>query len=92
MIVAAYENSQDHQAMYAFYDTKSKSYDTPFFCKNDLFAKRHYKMITEKEGTLINNFIEDFELHRIGYFDIKDGTTVDVTSTIVKYNKKENNK
>ena len=55
--------------MYAYYDKKNKSYDTPFFTFNDLFAQRKYQMDTKQEGSILKEFKEDFELYRLGFFD-----------------------
>lgn len=78
-----YENDSETIGMYAFYDLKSKRYDTPFFAQSDLFAGRHYKMVVEKPGTMINQFRDDFDLHRIGFYDLEDGTIVEFRECII---------
>ena len=81
------QNDSDSIGMYSFYDTKSDRYDTPFFCQNDLFAGRHYKMIVDKEGTMINKFKRDFDVHRIGFFHINTGT-IDMHTDVIIEGKK----
>jgi hypothetical protein len=64
------ENDSLLIGMYAFYDTKAKKYDTPFFCQSDLFAKRHYTLVLDR-SEMIKEFQDDFEVHRIGFFDLE---------------------
>lgn len=71
--IAALENDSDVIGIYSFYDLKAKRFDTPFFSQNNMFAMRHYKMTTEKEGTMLNRFKREFELHRIGYYHMDSG-------------------
>lgn len=78
-----YENASEMIGMYAFYDTKSNRYDTPFFCQNDLFAGRHYKMVVDRHDTMINTFKRDFEVHRLGFFDVFMGNFVDFHEIII---------
>lgn len=68
-----YENAPMMLGMYTIFDKKSSQYDTPFFCQKDLFAKRHFEMLICKDGTMLNNFKDDFELHLIGYMDTQMG-------------------
>lgn len=58
---------------YAFYDTKSNKYDTPFFCQSDTFARRHYAMVVKDTKNIISNFQEDFDLVRLGSFNLGSG-------------------
>lgn len=78
-----YQNNPEFTTMYSFYDTKASSYGTPFFCHSDLFAGRHYKMVSEQEG-LIKSFKKDFEVHRLGYFNIKNATFVEDLEVIIE--------
>jgi hypothetical protein len=71
--VELFENDSNCVGMYSFYDKKSKRYDTPFFCQSDMFAGRHYKMITGKEGTMLNTFKKDFNVVRLGFYNMKTG-------------------
>lgn len=66
-------NNPHEIKMYSFYDKKSKKFDTPFFCQSDLFAGRHYKMVTEKQGSLMATFQEDFDVYRLGLIDLETG-------------------
>jgi len=63
--------------MYAFYDKKSDLYDTPFFAQDDLHAERHFQIVTQKQGTMLNTFITDFEVYLIGTFN---KTTATITT------------
>jgi hypothetical protein len=58
---------------YVFYDKQSKVYDTPFFCFDDVAAKRHFIMQVRKKDGLISQFKEKFELYRIGKFSRTSG-------------------
>lgn len=55
--------------MYAFFDKESEMYDTPFFTLDELNAKRHFQLVTQKPGTMLNTFITSFELYYLGEFD-----------------------
>lgn len=57
----------------AFYDKKSKRYDTPFFTQDEIATKRHFIMAIRSEGTLLNQFKDDFEVHYLGLFDVDKG-------------------
>ena len=76
-------NNSNTVGMYAFFDTKGNRYDTPFFCQNDLFASRHYKMVSEKEGTMMHTFKNEFNLERLGWFDLQTGGFEDDVETII---------
>lgn len=58
----------------AIYDDKGKKFDTPFWCNNELFAKRHFYLVSAKTGTMINTFLEDFSVFKIGIFNTDDGS------------------
>lgn len=66
------DNDSFKTPMYAFYDNEAQLFDTPFFCQSDMFAGRHYKMATQKEG-MLKQFREKFDVYRLGYFDTKTG-------------------
>lgn len=66
---------------YSFYDVKNEMYDTPFFANNDLFAKRHYYLVSAKIGSMMNTFCEDFKLVRIGKFIPKEGKLIETPAT-----------
>ena len=76
-------NKSEIVGMYAFYDTKSERYDTPFFCQNDLFAQRHYKMVTDRSETMLNTFQGDFDLNRLGFVNVLDGSYTEAFGAVV---------
>ena len=76
-------NKSEIVGMYAFYDTKSERYDTPFFCQNDLFAQRHYKMVTDRTDTMLNTFQTDFDLVRLGFVNVLDGSYTEAFGYVV---------
>lgn len=59
--------------LYAVYDKVGELYDTPFFARDDVFAKRRFIMMNDDEGTMLGDFGEDFELHRVGSFETYSG-------------------
>ena len=59
--------------VYAFYDKKTKQFDTPVFCRSDMFAGRHYQMVVEREGTIPCKFKKDFDMYKLGTFDLFTG-------------------
>lgn len=76
---------------FAFYDSKSGRYDTPFYCQSDIFAKRHYKMVANDPKSIVHNFQEDFNLVRLGYFNINTGEFTSNHETVVNGEKEKNN-
>lgn len=68
-------NKSTFLGIYSFWDNEAKRFDTPFFCQNDLFAKRHYTMVTSKDGTMIHTFQKSFDVYRLGWFDLLTGET-----------------
>ena len=85
------ENNSNTIGMYSFYDKKAKRFDTPFYCAYDLFAGRHYKMLTYKEDTMLNTFKFDYDVHRLGFFDLESGTFLEKHEVIIqgKFQKEE---
>jgi hypothetical protein len=81
--IELFENDSHTVAMYSFFDQKSSTYDTPFFCQNDMFAGRHYVMATDKKGTMLNTFKKDFDLIRLGFFNHKTGEFTEYYEVIV---------
>jgi hypothetical protein len=82
------QNGSEYLVLYSFYDKKSETFDTPFCCQTDLFAQRHYHMVTTKPGSLLCDFKEDFDLYRIGYFNTNDSSLIE-HSTLLITGKKE---
>lgn len=62
--------------IYAVYDKISKIYDTPFFARDDVFARRRFIMWTQEEHSMLHDFKPDFELHRLGSFNPQDGSLI----------------
>lgn len=84
-------DNEDHNyqlACYAFYDNKSNQYDTPFYCKMDLHARRHYQMVANDQKSIIHSFPEDFDLVRLGYFNSNTGKFKPVFDPIIIGKKK----
>lgn len=61
--------------IYSVYDEKADRWDTPFHSLNDIFAERHFIMLTQKKGSMLNTFKSDFILYRLGTFDLSTGQT-----------------
>ena len=59
--------------VYAFYDLETKIYDTPFFAKNEINAKRHFYISAKVKDSVLNTFPEKFELWMIGMFNTESG-------------------
>lgn len=64
--------------MYSVYDVKGLRYDTPFFANDDLYAKRHFTMMIQKIDTMVGMFKDDFELVKLGSFDVETGKAVNI--------------
>lgn len=73
--------------IYSIYDIENISYDTPFFCVNDLQAKRHYIKISKDESLTLFHFPNSFELRRLGTFETNDGTIINEIETILDFRK-----
>ena len=83
-MISDLENNSDILGMYSFYDTKADRYDTPFFCQNDMFANRHYRMISDKKETMINKFKREFNLVRLGYYHMEAGEFIEFPETLIE--------
>ncbi len=77
-------NNSNNIGIYAFHDIKAKRFDTPFYCQNDMFAGRHYKMLIDKEGTMLNKFKTEFNVYRLGWFDSISGEFTDNRELIIE--------
>lgn len=67
------ENRFEQVGLYSVHDLKGKKYDVPFFAHDDLFAKRKFTLIIKEENTIVNEFKNDFNLVRLGSFNIVTG-------------------
>lgn len=54
--------------IFAVYDKKAESYNTPFFCANDELAKRSFVDLCRDPRTVVARNPEDFDLWFIGTF------------------------
>jgi hypothetical protein len=81
--VQDHENNSDNIGMYSFYDTESETHDTPFFCQNDMMAKRHHKLVVTAPGTMMESFRKSFNLVRIGWFNTQTGAVYNQHQTLV---------
>lgn len=77
------ENDSSKIGMYAFYDLKAKRFDTPFFCQNDMFAGRHYRMVVDSKDTMLNKFSDDFDVYRLGFIDYNTGLYIQKQELII---------
>lgn len=68
---------------YAFFDKKGKTFDTPFFCRDNNFAKRHYEIVC-KDNPMLKNFREDYDLYLIGSYNLITGDFVNQKTLILK--------
>lgn len=69
--------------IFAIFDLKSKRYDTPFFGVSDLMAKRRYMIIMQDDKSPLRAFKEDFELHRVGIFDVTNGEVSETGESLI---------
>lgn len=72
----AVEKIKQYLYAYTVKDNKSQRYDVPFWCLNEINAKRKFHMDIAKEGTVLNSFPNDFSLHKIATFEIISGHIV----------------
>lgn len=59
--------------VYSFFDKEAGVWNTPFFAKDDLFARRHWLIQLDDEKSMLRKFIDQYELIRIGTFDTENG-------------------
>lgn len=59
--------------MFAIYDLKADSYQTPFFAVNSPVAERMFSAMKSDSTTMVYRFPEDFRLFRVGEFDMVTG-------------------
>lgn len=66
--------------MYSIYDRKLRSYGGILLSPNQQSVTRDVQVGVADSGSLMEKFPEDFELHRVGYFDRDLGTITPVDS------------
>lgn len=58
----------------AFYDKKSKSWSDVVTCPNLVTAGRMAEQLTKREGTIQNQYPEDFDMYQVGeYIEDNEG-------------------
>lgn len=69
--------------VYCYKDLSSTGYDVPFFCKDDVNAKRKFIIDSNNEGTVIANFVKEFDLIFLGEWDQHSGELIIKEPTVV---------
>jgi len=77
------KNDFENVKIFALYDKKGEKFDIPFFAHNELFAKRKFIMMA-KEESILKEFLDDFELAKIGSFNIITGFIKEEYETILE--------
>lgn len=70
-------------SLYSMYDKKSERFDTPFFSIDDVNAKRKFVMAIHDNKTLISQFKNDFQLHKLGTFNVLTGKLNDLQDEVI---------
>jgi len=65
----------DRVGVYAYWDHKSKTYDIPFFAKNDYMAARRFIMDVKRHDghNVLREFRDDVEVWLLGYWSQTTG-------------------
>lgn len=61
--------------LYAIYDKKACSYNTPFYCKTNGIAVRIFADLVSDTSSVVSRHPEDFELYCLGEFNEDTGET-----------------
>jgi hypothetical protein len=68
------EKQQNREiSIYTYLDREAHAYDIPFHTFSDLNAVRKFKIDADKEGSIINKFTQEFDLYKLGTFDMHTG-------------------
>lgn len=59
--------------MFAYFDNQSELFDTPFFAINKIMAERQFRMVLQKEDSMICQFKDNFDLYCLGTFEKETG-------------------
>lgn len=59
---------------YAILDREAEVFDNPWVAFNELFAKRQFAIMADKEGTALNKWLDKFDLYRVAEFETSTGT------------------
>lgn len=62
-------------SMYSVYDKRSKVYNPPQSFSNEGVALRDYQTQFRKEGTMVNQYPEDYTICEVGVWDDQTGVT-----------------
>lgn len=68
------KNDPNIVGVFAFYDIKAKLYDLPFYAQSELFAVRRYKILAKDSGTMLCEFMEDYDLYQVATYNKEFGT------------------
>lgn len=60
--------------VFSIYDIKTMIYHQPMFAINEHHAIRVIKLEFNKQGSMLNEYPEDFDIYLIGEFDDRKGT------------------
>lgn len=63
---------------YSIRDNKAAFFSDCFFCNHDEEAKRQMIQLAGNEKSAVNKFPGDFDLYRVGTFDVPTGRLVSV--------------
>lgn len=58
---------------YAVFDSKAKFFTAPFYCANDMVAKRMFAGAARDAATDISRFPQDYTLFCVGEYDDEKG-------------------
>lgn len=59
--------------IYAVYDKKAESFNSPVFFQNDALAQRGYQTVCRDKSTLFYSHPQDFQLYHVGDWDDREG-------------------
>lgn len=59
--------------LYTVRDSKAGTYNKPHTAINDAEAQRGFHSAVNDPNTFVNKYPEDFDLYRIGTFDVQSG-------------------
>jgi hypothetical protein len=69
--------------MYAIFDVEAQKYDTPFFCYDDVMAKRRFTMLVQDTESQLGKFKNDFECHKLGIIDCIVGSYENTKNQVI---------
>jgi hypothetical protein len=69
-------------SMYSVYDKELNVFNTPFFARSDIEAKRTFIQAIEDPKSVINRFSDKFALYEVGMFIQADGNLISVSPPV----------